>query len=124
MTICCAQHSALTEALPLQCRPHTQLSVRQLPNLVIHSLQPCSHRVQAQLSTLDDQFQSKLLAEADKYEELLREKEALNESWDEQNRQLLVQHEQLLEEVTADFTAKQQASHWPENCIPSDHAMP
>ena len=80
--------------------------------------------MQAQLSALDDQFQSKLLAEADKNEELSREKEALNESWDEQNRQLLAQHEQLLEELTADFAAKQQASHWPEHCIPNVHAMP
>ena len=64
--------------------------------------------VQAQLSALDDQFQTKLAAEAERYEELLRDKEALNERWDEQNKQLLLQHERLLEEVTADCDAKVQ----------------
>ncbi len=63
---------------------------------------------QAQLSALDDQFQTKLAAEAERYEELLRDKEALNERWDEQNKQLLLQHERLLEEVTADCDAKVQ----------------
>ena len=107
------QHGPLTETLPLWYRLHTQLSATELSTSQTHVLKPCSHNAQAQLSALDDQFQSKLLAEADRYEELSREKEALNESWDEQNRQLLAQQEQLLEEVTADFTAKQQACKWP-----------
>ena len=107
-----AQDGPLIEALPLLYkmrpalnRPAARFTKTCLATLLTH--------VQAQLSALDDQFQSKQLAEADKYEELSREKEALNESWDEQNRQLLAQHEQLLEEVTTDFTAKQQACKWP-----------
>ena len=66
--------------------------------------------MQSQLSALDDQFQAKLLAESERYEELLLDKEALNERWDEQNKQLLQQHEQLLEEVTADCGDKVQVS--------------
>ena len=66
--------------------------------------------MQSQLSALDDQFQAKLLAESERYEELLRDKEALNERWDEQNKQLLQQHEQLLEEVTAECDDKVQVS--------------
>ena len=68
----------------------------------------CISGAQAQLSALDDQFQTKLAAEAERYEELLRDKEALNERWDEQNKHLLLQHERLLEEVTADCDAKMQ----------------
>ena len=68
--------------------------------------------MQAQLSALDDQFQAKLVAEQERYDELLREKEALNDQWDEQNKQLLARHEQLLEEVTADCNAKVQV-RWP-----------
>lgn len=67
--------------------------------------------MQSQLSALDDQFQAKLLAESERYEELLRDKGALNERWDEQNKQLLQQHEQLLEEVTAECDDKVQVSH-------------
>lgn len=64
--------------------------------------------MQAQLSALDDQFQTKLAAEVERYDELLRDKEALNVRWDEQNKQLLLQHEHLLEAVTADCDAKVQ----------------
>ena len=66
--------------------------------------------MQAQLSALDDQFQTKLAADAERYDVLLRDKEALNERWDEQNKQLLQQQEQLLEEVTAECEAKVQVS--------------
>lgn len=65
--------------------------------------------VQAQLSALDDQFQARLAAETERQGELVREREALNARWDEQNRQLLQRHEQLLEEANADFTAQLQA---------------
>jgi hypothetical protein len=64
--------------------------------------------LQAQLSALDDQFQAKLVAEQERYDELLREKEALNDQWDEQNKQLLARHDQLLEEVRVDCNAKMQ----------------
>ena len=77
---------------------------------VLRVAQACRWPVQSQLSALDDQFQAKLLAESERYEELLRDKEALNERWDEQNKQLLQQHEQLLEEVTADCDDKVQVS--------------
>ena len=66
------------------------------------------YTMQAQLSALDDQFQTKLAAEVERYDQLLRDKEALNVRWDEQNKQLLLQHERLLEEVTADCDAKVQ----------------
>lgn len=68
--------------------------------------------MQAQLSALDDQFQAKLMAEQERYDELLRKKEALNDQWDEQNKQLLARHEQLLEEVTAECNARVQV-RWP-----------
>lgn len=65
--------------------------------------------MQAQLVALDEQFQAKVLAEIQRYEQLARDKDALNARWDEQTRQLVEQHEKLLEEVAREFTLKQQA---------------
>ena len=63
---------------------------------------------QAQLAALDDQYQAKVLSEIQRYEELVRDKEALNAHWDDQTKQLVDSHDKLLQEVTDDFTAKLQ----------------
>ncbi|EIE19478.1 WD40 repeat-like protein, partial [Coccomyxa subellipsoidea C-169] len=73
----------------------------------------CLHRgkvagEQAMLAALDDQYQSKVLLEIQRYEELVREKDALNTRWDEQTQELIASHERLLQEVSDDFTAKLQ----------------
>ncbi len=66
---------------------------------------------QAMLAALDDQYQSKVLLEIQRYEELVREKDALNTRWDEQTQELIASHERLLQEVSDDFTAKLQVFH-------------
>jgi hypothetical protein len=84
--------------------------MNSLPNMCIRKLwlQRHSGAQQAQLAALDDQYQAKVLTEIQRYEELVREKDALNARWDEQTQQLIESHEHILQEVTDDFTAKLQ----------------
>lgn len=65
---------------------------------------------QAQLAALDDQYQAKVLSEIQRYEDLVRDKEALNAHWDDQMKQLVDSHEKLLQDVTDDFTVKLQVN--------------
>lgn len=66
------------------------------------------HAEQAQLAALDDQYQSKVLSEIQRYEALVRDKHALNAQWDEQTKKLVERHDQLVQEVTDDLNAKLQ----------------
>jgi hypothetical protein len=64
---------------------------------------------QAQLAALDDQFQAKVLAEAEARAGLERDKEALGARCAAELAALAGAHERELQEVAADFTARQQA---------------
>jgi len=64
---------------------------------------------QTQLAALDDQYQSKVLSEIQRYEALVRDKDALNAQWDEQTRKLVESHDQLIQKVADDLNAKLQA---------------
>ena len=44
----------------------------------------------------------------ERYQQLLREKEVLNERWDEQNSLLVESHERVVEELTGEFSDKLQ----------------
>lgn len=66
--------------------------------------------LQAQLSALDSQYQAKIMGEVERYQELAREKELLNDRWDEQNQMLVENHERVIQEVTQDYEQKLQAS--------------
>ena len=55
---------------------------------------------------LDSQYQTKVMAEVERYQALVQEKELLNERWDEQNGLLLDSHERVIAELTEDYEAK------------------
>ncbi len=46
------------------------------------------------------------MAEVERYGELSRDKDAVNERWDEQNRLLLESQERLVREITEEYEAK------------------
>lgn len=52
------------------------------------------------------------MAEVERYQELTREKELLNEKWDEQNSLLVEQHERVIAEVTDEYEMKLQVSNY------------
>ena len=54
------------------------------------------------IEALDRQYQVKIMTEVDRHQQLEREKELLNEKWDEQNAQLVDGHERLVQELTHD----------------------
>ena len=55
---------------------------------------------------LDTQYQAKIMAEVERYQALVQEKELLNERWDEQNGLLVDSHERVIAELTEDYEAK------------------
>lgn len=64
--------------------------------------------LQAQLSALDSQYQAKIMGEVERYQELAKEKELLNDRWDEQNQMLVENHERVIQEVTSEYEQKLQ----------------
>ena len=50
---------------------------------------------------LEAQYQQKIMTEVERYQQLMEEKELLNERWDEQNSLLVESHERLVQELTA-----------------------
>ena len=64
---------------------------------------------QAQLAALDDQFQAKVLAEVERQGVLEAEKAELDARWDAQTRALVGGHDAAMQELTQDFTLRQQA---------------
>ena len=79
---------------------------------IAHTLTPypppfqAQERAQAQLAVLDTQYQAKIMAEVERYQALVPEKELLNERWDEQNGLLVDSHERVIAELTEDYEAK------------------
>jgi hypothetical protein len=61
---------------------------------------------QQQLAALDAQYQAKIIAEVERYQTLLQEKELLNQKWDEQNATLVEAHEKVVQEITEELEAK------------------
>jgi cilia- and flagella-associated protein 57 len=61
---------------------------------------------QQQLAALDSQYQAKIMAEVERYQTLLQEKEMLNQKWDEQNATLVEAHERVVQEITEELEAK------------------
>ena len=53
-------------------------------------------------------YQTKIMAEVEAHQKMEREKEELNEKWDEQNAQLVDGHERLVQELTDDYEYKLQ----------------
>ena len=91
--------AALEEGIQAQCS-HSPLTSCGFPAAALPE--------QAQLAALDDQFQARVLADAEARAALEREAEALNERWDAELRALAAQHEAALAEVAEDCTARQQ----------------
>jgi hypothetical protein len=63
---------------------HAPHSSRPVPDVRLYQLLEClvlqaELRHSSQLSALDAQYQSKMMAEVERYQQLLQEKEALNE---------------------------------------------
>lgn len=63
---------------------------------------------QAQLGALDDQFQAKVLAEVERQQLMEAEAAAAAARWDAQAREAEAAAAALLQEVTADFSQRQQ----------------
>jgi cilia- and flagella-associated protein 57 len=61
---------------------------------------------QQQLAALDMQYQGRIMAEVERYQALLQEKELLNHKWDEQNATLVEAHEKVVQEITEELEAK------------------
>lgn len=61
---------------------------------------------QQQLAALDARYQTKIMAEVERYQTLLQEKELLNQKWDEQNATLVEAHERVVQEITEELEAK------------------
>jgi len=61
---------------------------------------------QQQLAALDSQYQAKIMAEVERYQALMQEKELLNHKWDEQNATLVEAHEKVVQEIAEEMEAK------------------
>ena len=48
------------------------------------------------------------MGEVERYQELMQEKELLNQKWDEQNALLVESHERVIQELTEEYEAKLQ----------------
>lgn len=71
-----------------------------------HAALQAEARHGSQLAALDGQYQAKLMAEVERYQGLLLEKEALNVRWDEQNALLVEAHEHVVAELAEQGEAR------------------
>ncbi len=55
-------------------------------------------------------LQTRVMAELERYAELSREKDLLNERWDEQHTLLVESHERVVQEITEEYEARLQVS--------------
>ena len=51
-------------------------------------------------------MQTRIMAELERYAELSREKDLLNERWDEQHTLLVESHERVVQEITEEYEAR------------------
>lgn len=54
----------------------------------------------------EEKTAKKMLAEVERYQALVAEKDILNEKWDQQNTLLVERHDRVVEELTEEFSAK------------------
>ncbi|KAK9834356.1 hypothetical protein WJX84_006234, partial [Apatococcus fuscideae] len=57
----------------------------------------------AQAAAAEAQYQTRIMAELERYAELSREKDLLNERWDEQHTVLVESHERVVQEITQEY---------------------
>ena len=60
-------------------------------------LKQSEERHAQQMAALELQYQQKIMTEVERYQQLLQEKELLNERWDEQNSLLVESHERVIQ---------------------------
>lgn len=70
------------------------------------TLHVVQEKKQQQLAALDSQYQAKIIAEVERYQALMQEKELLNHKWDEQNATLVEAHEKVVQEIAEEMEAK------------------
>lgn len=74
--------------------------------------------LQGQLTSLDGQYQAKIMGEVERYQGLVKERDQLNTRWDEQNNLLVQSHERVIQDLTEEYDQKLQE----EQVSPALHA--